>query len=171
MTEIGHNSGDVLNQTAQSALKAIFERLENVDREIAELREGRAEILADAKAQGFNKSIIGHVIRLRRQDAAKRQEEQDLIDQYLAAIEPLPLFERATEAEPVSVPDGLSASYFDDARGYVIAEQKASASMIQRKFGISFNRAAAIIEQLERGGVISPADARGRRTVYASAGE
>lgn len=42
---------------------------------------------------------------------------------------------------------------------------KASTSYIQRRLGIGYNRAAGLIELLERRGIVGPADARGKREV------
>lgn len=167
MSDIGHNSGDALNQSAQSALKAIFERIENVDQELADLRESRAEILADAKAQGFNKSIIAAVIRLRRKDAAKRREEQDLIDQYFAAIEPLPLFEHAN-AEPaapeMTEAESEALETYQRIKAAVIASGDASIVAITALVGKN-SAARPILKMLEADGVVSAPDSRNRRTV------
>lgn len=55
---------------------------------------------------------------------------------------------------------------FDDALKFVVAEQKASTSMIQRRFRIGYNRAARIIDEMEQRGYISPAQGAKPREVY-----
>ncbi len=45
---------------------------------------------------------------------------------------------------------------FEDAKRLVIENQKASASFLQREFVISYNRAARLMEQLEKEGIIGP---------------
>ena len=45
---------------------------------------------------------------------------------------------------------------YDEAKAYVIQSQKASASWLQRRFSIGYNRAARIIDQLEEDGIIGP---------------
>lgn len=47
----------------------------------------------------------------------------------------------------------------------VIREQKASTSFLQRYFKIGYNRAATIIEQMEKNAIISPANHVGRREI------
>jgi S-DNA-T family DNA segregation ATPase FtsK/SpoIIIE len=47
---------------------------------------------------------------------------------------------------------------FDDAVGVVIAAGKASTSYLQRRMSLGYNRAAKIMDQLERAGVIGPAE-------------
>lgn len=87
MTDKGHNSGDdVLNATAQGQLKSIIERTERLEVEKAELAEQIKEVMAEAKGNGFDTKIIRKVIRLRKQDRAKRQEEEAITDLYLSAI-------------------------------------------------------------------------------------
>ena len=44
---------------------------------------------------------------------------------------------------------------FEDVKKFVQQEKFTSGSQIQRKFGLGFNRAARIVEQLEEAGVIS----------------
>jgi len=43
-------------------------------------------VYAEAKGEGFDTKILRKVVRLRKQDTAKRQEEETLIDLYAAAI-------------------------------------------------------------------------------------
>ncbi len=54
---------------------------------------------------------------------------------------------------------------YDEAVSIVAREGKASTSFIQRHLQIGYNRAARIIEQMEKEGVISPANRVGRREV------
>ena len=49
--------------------------------------------------------------------------------------------------------------------GFVDEQGRASISLIQRRFQIGFNRAARLVEQLERDGVIGPADGSKPRAV------
>jgi uncharacterized protein (UPF0335 family) len=84
----GDNSGhpDILNATAQGQLKSIIERVERLEQEKAEIAEQVKEVLAEAKGNGFDVKIIRKVIRIRKQDRAKRQEEEAILDLYLSAI-------------------------------------------------------------------------------------
>lgn len=91
MSGPGHNSGDephadVLNETAQNQLKSIVERVERLEVEKTEIVEQIKEVYAEAKGNGFDVKILRKVIRLRRMDRAKRQEEDAILDLYLSAI-------------------------------------------------------------------------------------
>ncbi len=55
---------------------------------------------------------------------------------------------------------------FKEVKDYVIEAQKASTSLLQRRFGIGYNRAARMIDALESAGVIGPAQGSKPREVY-----
>ncbi len=55
---------------------------------------------------------------------------------------------------------------FDEIRDYVVDVQKASTSLLQRRFGIGYNRAARMIDLLEEKGIIGPAQGSKPREVY-----
>ncbi|WP_418187203.1 DNA translocase FtsK [Aliarcobacter lanthieri] len=54
---------------------------------------------------------------------------------------------------------------YQDAKDVVLADRKTSISYIQRRLRIGYNRAATIVEQLEKTGVLSQADAKGNREI------
>ena len=56
-------------------------------------------------------------------------------------------------------------SLYDQAVALVTREGKASTSFIQRHLRIGYNRAATIVEEMERNGVVSPANHAGKREV------
>jgi DNA segregation ATPase FtsK/SpoIIIE, S-DNA-T family len=56
---------------------------------------------------------------------------------------------------------------YDQAVSIVTDTQQASISMIQRRLRVGYNRAARMIEQMERDGVVGPADGAKPREVYA----
>ena len=77
---------DVLNGTAQTQLKSIIERVERLEQEKAEIAEQIKEVFAEAKGNGFDVKILRKVVRIRKQDRAKRLEEDAILDLYLSAI-------------------------------------------------------------------------------------
>ena len=80
------SSIDVLNSTAQTRLKTIIERIERLEEDKAAVANDIKEVFAEAKGEGFDVKILRKVIRIRKQDKAKRQEEEALLDLYLSAI-------------------------------------------------------------------------------------
>lgn len=77
---------DVLTQAAQGQLKSVIERIERLEQEKAEIAEQIKEVFAEAKGNGFDVKIIRKVIKIRKQDRAKRQEEDAVTELYLSAI-------------------------------------------------------------------------------------
>ena len=79
-------SVDVLNGAAQTRLRTIIERVERLEEDKAAVMNDKKEVFAEAKGEGFDVKILRKIVRLRKQDRAKRLEEEALIDLYLSAI-------------------------------------------------------------------------------------
>ena len=79
-------SEDVMGGNAQSQLRSFIERTERLGEERAEVAEQIKEVMAEAKASGFDTKTIKRIIRLRKMDKAKRDEEEALLDLYLSAL-------------------------------------------------------------------------------------
>lgn len=77
---------DQMNSTAQSQLKTVIERIERLEEDKAGVVADLKEVYAEAKGNGFDSKIIRKVVRLRKMDPAKRQEEEALVDLYLSTI-------------------------------------------------------------------------------------
>ena len=71
----------------------------------------------------------------------------------------------STGAEAAGGKSSSADALYDEAVAIIAREGKASTSFIQRHLQIGYNRAARIIEQMEKEGVISPANRVGRREV------
>jgi S-DNA-T family DNA segregation ATPase FtsK/SpoIIIE len=54
---------------------------------------------------------------------------------------------------------------YDQAVAVVLRDGKASTSYIQRRLGIGYNKAASIIERMEKEGVVGPANHAGKREI------
>jgi S-DNA-T family DNA segregation ATPase FtsK/SpoIIIE len=78
----------------------------------------------------------------------------------------LDVFEAKKEIDGGNGDDEYDEMY-DQAVELVTDTQQASISMIQRRLRVGYNRAARMIEQMERDGVVGPADGAKPREVYA----
>ena len=78
-------NNDVGGVSAQR-LKAFIERVERLEEEKAALPEDIKEIMGEAKSVGFDTKTIRKVIRLRKMDKEKLQEEEELLELYKSAI-------------------------------------------------------------------------------------
>lgn len=80
------SDADVLTAAAQGKLKSLIERIERLEEDKATVMADLKEVYAETKGEGFDTKIVRKVIRLRKQDKAKRMEEEALVDLYLSAI-------------------------------------------------------------------------------------
>lgn len=72
---------------AGNRVRSLVERIEQLDAEIAELNEGKKEVFAEAKGEGFDVKILKEIIKLRKQDKDERDEHETLLDLYMRAME------------------------------------------------------------------------------------
>nr|WP_275891022.1 DNA translocase FtsK [Holdemania massiliensis] len=68
--------------------------------------------------------------------------------------------------ESTAVMSAQDDPLYEEVREYVIETQKASTSLLQRRFGIGYNRAARLIDVLEERGIIGPVQGSKPRDVY-----
>jgi S-DNA-T family DNA segregation ATPase FtsK/SpoIIIE len=71
----------------------------------------------------------------------------------------------AATSDGASAKETAADDLFDRAVALVHRDDKASTSYLQRRLGIGYNRAADLIERMEREGLVSGADSAGRRRV------
>ena len=67
-------------------LKAYLERIERLETEKSELAEDIKEVYGEAKSNGFDTKTMRKLVRLRKMDNQKRNEEEELLELYKAAI-------------------------------------------------------------------------------------
>ncbi len=72
---------------AGDRIRSFVERIEHIEEEIKALNEGKKEIFAEAKGDGFDVRVLKEIIRLRKQDKDERDEHELLLDLYLRAME------------------------------------------------------------------------------------
>src|SRR5271154_1525768 len=66
---------------------SVIERIERIDDEIKALNEGKKEVFAEVKGEGFDVKVLKEILRLRKQDKNERDEQESLLDLYLKAME------------------------------------------------------------------------------------
>jgi uncharacterized protein (UPF0335 family) len=71
---------------ASKQLKSFVERIERLEEEKKGIADDIRDVFAEAKGQGFDTKVMRQVIRLRKKDAAERQEEEALLDLYMHAL-------------------------------------------------------------------------------------
>jgi DNA segregation ATPase FtsK/SpoIIIE, S-DNA-T family len=85
------------------------------------------------------------------------------------------LLERADvdtdESLPFESGDAEADPMYDQAVNVVLKTRRPSISLVQRHLRIGYNRAARLIEQMERAGLVSPMQSNGNRDVLTPAGK
>lgn len=97
-------------------------------------------------------------------DYCKKQAGPDYDDTYFEIKRNLECesFSYSSESNNPREKDAL----YDEVVEYVTEAQKASTSLLQRRFGIGYNRSARIIDELEKNGIIGPSNGSKPREVY-----
>ena len=71
---------------AADQLKSFVERIERLEEEKQTISDDIKDVYAEAKGNGFDVKVLRKVVRIRKQDRAKRLEEEAILDLYLSAI-------------------------------------------------------------------------------------
>jgi len=86
--------------------------------------------------------------------------------EYLEDVTAVP-DEEEGEGDDLYGVGGGSNDLYDQAVAVVTRDRKASTSYIQRRLQIGYNRAASLMERMEREGVVGPANHAGKREILA----
>jgi uncharacterized protein (UPF0335 family) len=71
---------------AKDQLKAIVERVEKLEEEKKAIGDDIRDVYAEAKANGFDVKALRAIVRMRKQDADERQEQEAILETYMLAL-------------------------------------------------------------------------------------
>lgn len=71
---------------AAERLRSFLERVERLEEEKSTIAGDIKEVFAEAKGEGYDTKTLRKIIRLRKMDKAKRDEEEALLELYLSAL-------------------------------------------------------------------------------------
>src|SRR5439155_260997 len=71
---------------AKDHLKAFVERVERLEEEKKAIADDIRDVYAEAKANGFDVKALRTIVRLRKQDADERREQEAILETYLYAL-------------------------------------------------------------------------------------
>jgi uncharacterized protein (UPF0335 family) len=75
-----------LTEATKEKLRQTIDRIERLEEEKKEIAEQVKEVYAEAKAFGFDTKALRQVIKIRKIDRAEREEQEMVLDTYLAAL-------------------------------------------------------------------------------------
>lgn len=82
-SEIGHNSA---SSFPRDQLRSIVERIERLEEEKQAISDDIKDIYTEAKSNGFDVKALRTIVRLRKQDADDRQEQETILETYMQAL-------------------------------------------------------------------------------------
>ncbi|HEV2162988.1 MAG TPA: DUF2312 domain-containing protein [Stellaceae bacterium] len=78
MANVGGIAGD--------RLRSFIERIERLEDEKRALGEDIREVYSEAKGAGFDVKIMRQIVRIRKLDQSERDEQEALLETYMAAL-------------------------------------------------------------------------------------
>ncbi|WBU61979.1 DUF2312 domain-containing protein [Paracoccus albus] len=77
---------DQVYNVAAEELRQFIEQYEQLEAEKKDVTERQKEIMAEAKARGYDTKVMKKVIALRKRDRDDIAEEEAILDMYKAAL-------------------------------------------------------------------------------------
>ena len=71
---------------AKDQLKAFVERVERLEEEKKTIADDIRDVYAEAKGNGFDVKALRTIIRMRKQDADERAEQETILETYMHAL-------------------------------------------------------------------------------------
>lgn len=82
----GKKADDTAHSFAKGQLKAIIERIEKLEEEKKTISDDIKDVYGEAKGNGFDVKALRTIIRMRKQDADERQEQETILETYMQAL-------------------------------------------------------------------------------------
>jgi uncharacterized protein (UPF0335 family) len=71
---------------AKEQLKAVVERIERLEEEKKTISDDIKDVYGEAKGNGYDVKALRTLIRMRKQDANERSEQETILETYLQAL-------------------------------------------------------------------------------------
>ena len=159
---------------------SIEQRLEKVEEGFSEVQEAVEDFTEGQKET--TELVQGHSEELADTIRGAEEKIQQATDEAVERLPGKPEYPSALRDAIERIEDALDAlgsgpsggvvwakprkeeveAIYETAREFVVAEQKASTSLLQRRFRIGYGKAAMLMDMLEEKGVIEPSDGTNR---------
>ncbi|WP_375691007.1 DUF2312 domain-containing protein [Pseudooceanicola sp. LIPI14-2-Ac024] len=80
------DNGEASYRVTANELRQFIERIERLDAEKKDLAEQQKEVMAEAKARGYDTKVMRKVIALRKRDKDDIAEEEAVLEMYKEAL-------------------------------------------------------------------------------------
>ena len=71
---------------AKDQLKAIIERIERLEEEKKTISDDIRDVYAESKGNGYDVKALRTIVRMRKQDANERAEQETIVETYMQAL-------------------------------------------------------------------------------------
>lgn len=151
---------------AREQLRAFIERIERLEEEKKSIADDIRDVYAEAKGNGYDVKVMRQIVRLRKQEAHERQEEEAILELYKHALGMLSVAPDATAHSIQTIRNSdNSEELLRPAMRIFVEEKKVSFSLLERKLKLSAAKASKIVTRLEELGYISSVKAGGQRSI------
>lgn len=76
----------MIQNVAADQLRLLIERIERLESEKRGISDDIKDVYAEAKATGYDAKTMRNIVRLRRMERHHREEAEQLLETYLAAL-------------------------------------------------------------------------------------
>ena len=76
-----------MHETEKTTIRALVANIERLEQDKSLITERIRDVYTEAKDKGYDVKILKKLIQIRKQDAQKIEEEQELLDLYQHALE------------------------------------------------------------------------------------
>ena len=85
---IGHNSDadSPATKFSKEQLRAVIERIERLEEEKAGISSDIRDVYTEAKGNGYDVKALRTIVRMRKQDANERAEQETILETYMHAL-------------------------------------------------------------------------------------
>ena len=77
---------EMIDSSSKDYLNQFMARIERLEEDKKNLLDDIKEVYAEAKAQGFDTTALKQIVRIRKIDKAKLDEQEEIIDLYKHAL-------------------------------------------------------------------------------------
>ncbi|MBD3662906.1 DUF2312 domain-containing protein [Sulfitobacter aestuariivivens] len=84
--DVIEGAGDATYRVTANELRQFVERVERLDAEKKDLAEQQKEVMAEAKARGYDTKVMRKLIALRKRDKDDIAEEEAVLEMYKEAL-------------------------------------------------------------------------------------
>lgn len=76
----------MIMHNSREQLRSVIERIERLEEEKKTIADDIKDVYAEAASNGFDKTALRAIIKMRKEDADKRANREALIETYMAAL-------------------------------------------------------------------------------------